>query len=235
MTLFSIKNLSFLSQRIKSSAMQRMTAKQSACRPGETTQQPVLLNRFARIFGARRGESAGRRQPWRNHQLIGSKQLQSDAARESEIHLSAPRRATSSLRSSSKPRSLAERRGFNTKSKPLGITMRDVRRISRTLLFTRFLSCALPSFRGVVRPNRLYSRPFFRANNTKERETRFAPPSYTLLNCAAFLSRKSLGNAFDPTRATVQSTNSALLKLFSGPYRAWLSVRACRHAFSSAP
>jgi hypothetical protein len=35
----------------------------------------------------------------------------------------------------------------------------------------------LPSFRGVVRPNRLYSRPFFRANNTKERETRFAPPS----------------------------------------------------------
>lgn len=177
MTLFSIKNLSFLSQRIKSSAMQRMTAKQSTCRPGETTQQPVLLNRLARIFGARRGESAGRRQPWRNHQLIGSKKLQSNVARQSEIHLSAPRRATSSLRSSSKPRSLAERRGFNTKSKPLGITMRDVRRISRTLLFTRFLSCALPSFRGVVRPNRLYSRPFFRANNTKERETRFAPPS----------------------------------------------------------
>jgi hypothetical protein len=86
------------------------------------------------------------------------------------------------------------RLGFITKSKPCGIVFCPWRRISRTLLFTRFLSWAFPSFRGVVSPNRLITNPFFRANSTKERETRFAPPSYTFLNSALFLSRKSLGN-----------------------------------------
>ena len=86
------------------------------------------------------------------------------------------------------------RLGFITKSKPFGIVLCPWRRISRTLLFTRFLSWAFPSFRGVVNPKRLIARPFFSANNTKERETRLAPPSYTFLNSAAFLSRKSLGN-----------------------------------------
>ena len=86
------------------------------------------------------------------------------------------------------------RLGFITKSKPGGIVVFPARRISRTRLFTRFLSWAFPSFRGVVSPKRLTIKPFFSANNTKEREIRFAPPSYTFLNSAAFLSRKSLGN-----------------------------------------
>ena len=120
--------------------------------------------------------------------------LQAHRLRESPGHVCAPRRAINSLRNSSKSRSFVFRLGFITKSKPFGIVLCPPRRISRTRLFTRFLSWAFPSFRGVVSPKRLIVKPFFRANNTKERETRFAPASYTFLNSAAFLSRKSLGN-----------------------------------------
>ena len=177
MTRFSIKNLSSLLQRIKSSAMQRMAAEQSAGGTGGTAEQSVLFDGLTGIFRTCGRKAAGGRQPRRKNHLVGSQNLQSEVARETEFHSSAPRRALNSSRSSSKPRSFADCLGFNTKSKPLGITVSDVRRISRTLLLSRFLSCALPIFRGVVSPNRLCSSPFLRANNTKERETRFAPPS----------------------------------------------------------
>src|SRR5215510_11197486 len=86
-----------------------------------------------------------------------------------------PRRGRSSRRNSSISQSDADRLGFTTKSNPVGIAAREVRRISLTVLFNRFLTCALPSFRGVVRPKRLYSNPFRRANTTKSRAFRFAP------------------------------------------------------------
>jgi hypothetical protein len=115
--------------------------------------------------------------------------------------------------------------------------LRPWRRISRTLLFTRFLSCAFPSFRGVVSPNRLIAKPFFSANNTKEREIRLAPSSYTFLNSAAFLSRKSLGNvlvvfngdalpAFVPSRLQYKPSTSSLHSLTeSMGFRATTIVR----------
>jgi hypothetical protein len=134
--------------------------------------------------------------------------------------MSIPRSVNSSERNSLKSRSQADRRGFTTKSNPTAFDGSIVRRISRTLLLIRFLSWALPNFRGVVRPNRLWFSPLGSANNTKDRDDFFAPFSYTDSNAAAFFN--------------VTSTNSAWVIRASGLCPAWPSGPAGPRAFSCA-
>src|SRR5438105_6133432 len=133
--------------------MQRMAAKQPPDGAWDPANNAVVFNSLVCVVGARWSEATGGRQPWRNYHFVGSHHFQCEKC--NPTHLSAPRRATNSMRNSSNRRSLTDRLGFSTKSNPGGIDGRDVRRISLTLLLTRFLSCALPSFRGVVSPNRL--------------------------------------------------------------------------------
>src|SRR2546426_929190 len=132
-----------------------MTSEQS--RPGAcaSANQTILFNGFRSVFGASRREPAGCWQPWRDNKLIDSHRPQCESLNDDQTHLSAPRRATNSARNSSNFRSVADPRGFTTKSNPIGIAVRDVRKISLILLLTRLRTCALPSFRGVVNPKRL--------------------------------------------------------------------------------
>ena|ERR1700733_6919455 len=144
-----------------------MAAEQSPEGAGNPADYAILFNGFVSILGACWGEAASSRQPRRNYSFVDAHDFQHkglSARRAGAIacnykprqnHLSAPRRATNSVRKSSSFRSFVERLGFSTKSNPEGIDVRDVRRISLTRLFTRFLSWALPSFRGVVSPKRL--------------------------------------------------------------------------------
>jgi len=160
--------------------MQRMAAEQPCDSARKPSNQTVLLNSFESIFRACRREAARRRQPWRDDNFVSSHTFQYESSRHHGLnHLSARKRPANSVRKSSNSRSLADRLGFTTTSNPVGINVSDVRRISLTLLLIRFRSCALPSFRGVVRPKRLYFNPFGSANNTKERELLFTPLSYT--------------------------------------------------------
>jgi hypothetical protein len=182
--------------------MQWMAAEQTGQGPRQTTRKSVAIDRLKCVFRACRRETTRGRQPRRDDNLVGVDRLQSNGSSKTLTHLSVPRRATSSLRNSSKSRSTVDRLGFTTKSNPFGISAREVRRISRILLLMRFLSCAFPSLRGVVIPNRLYSNPFRTTNTAKERDTRLAPPSYTLLNSAAFFNRKCFGNTFAPAPDT---------------------------------
>ena len=146
--------------------------------------------------------------------------LQRHSPGNGHTHFCAPRRATNSVRKSSKSHSPANRLGLTTKSNPVGIAAQDVRRISLTLLLTRFLSCALPSFRGVVKPKRLYGNPFGSANTTNERDTRFVPPSYTFLKSIAVLRRKDFGNLFVPVSGTI---SKALVVLNRNPFATLVS------------
>jgi hypothetical protein len=94
----------------------------------------------------------------------------------------------------------------------------EVRRISLTLLRIRFLSFALPSLRGVVRPKRLNSNPFGRANTTKEGDIRFAPDLYTFLKSDALLSRKHFGKQFVPSVGTVSNALVMLNRYSLAPF-----------------
>ena len=185
-----------------------MAPEKSANRPGDTTNQPMLFNGSMSVFRASGSEPTGRRQPWRHHKFIDTQGLQAKCLPDNCTcsHLCAPRRVSNSERNSQNFFWIAERRGFTTKSKPAGISARDVRRISLTLLLARFLSWALPNLRGVVRPKRLCSSPFSNANRTKERETFFAPLSYTAWNSSAFRSFKPFGNTVDLPTSMYRST-----------------------------
>ena len=146
---------SLLSHRIESPAMQGMTSEQPPDCTSHSAEEPIIFDGFSRVLSARRCKSAGRRKPRRNDKFVGSHQLDRKCLNNRPTHFSVPRRPISSTRNSSNCRSIAERRGFTTKSNPMGIAGSDVRRISLILLLARFRSCALPSFRGVVRPKRL--------------------------------------------------------------------------------
>jgi hypothetical protein len=172
-------NSNSLSHRIESSAMQRMTSEQARDGTYKSSDQTVLFYGFNSVFGTRRRESAGWRQPWREDELIGPHDFCGESLKYGQTHLSAPRRFTNSSRTCWNSISPADRRGFNTKSNPAGIDGREVRRISLILLLTRFRSCAFPSLRGVVRPKRLCANPFGITNTTNERETLFVPFEYT--------------------------------------------------------
>ncbi len=157
--------------------MQGVAAEQSRGRASDSAKQAVPFNSFGSIFGAGWGEATRGRQPGGNRELIHLQCGQSKLPAKGPDHFSAPSSARISSRSSRKSQSIADRRGFNTKSTPFGINGRVVLRISRIRRLMRFLSCALPSFLGVVSPKRLWCCPLRRANNTKEREILLAPPS----------------------------------------------------------
>ena len=148
-------NSDSLSHRIEPSAMQRMASQYARSGANDSPNETILFDGFLSIFRAGRREPASRREPRRDNELVGSHHFYCESLKDGQTHFSAPRRATSSPRKSSKSRSVADRRGFTTKSNPFGIANWDVRRISRILLLIRFLSCAFPSFRGVVSPKRL--------------------------------------------------------------------------------
>jgi hypothetical protein len=153
-----------------------------------------MFNGFCCVFRTCGRESTGGRQPRRNYQFVHPYGLNCQSSPCRHLHIFAPSSACSSRRSSPKSRSIADLRGFTTKSNPAGTPARDVRRISRTLRLIRLRSWAFPSLRGVVIPKRLCSRPLGSANSTKEREAFLAPLSYTALNSAAVRSRNSFGN-----------------------------------------
>lgn len=98
------------------------------------------------------------------------------------------RSANSSALRSAKSRSPAERRGFTTISTPRGTSGHAVRSISLTRRRILFLLTAMPTFRGVVNPTRLWSSPLASTKTTKERESLLAPLLYTDWNSAEFLS-----------------------------------------------
>ena len=154
MTRFSIRSENSLCQRIESSAMQRVAAQQPRDSFGAATKETVFRDSFGSVLGACRCKTARRRQPRTNDQLVSVNCFECERLGD-HAHLSAPNKPINSARNWSNGRSFADRLGFNTKSNPVGIAVREVRRISLTRLFTRFLSCAFPSFRGVVKPNRL--------------------------------------------------------------------------------
>jgi hypothetical protein len=137
----------------------------------------VALDRFKCIFRTCWRKPAGWRQPWRDDAFVDANCQQADCLSQRYFHCVVPSSDTSSARNSSSVLSPAERRGFNTTSKPEGSNRSEVRMISRTLLLIRFRSCAAPSLRGVVKPKRLRSRPLSFVKTTKEREVFFAPLS----------------------------------------------------------
>jgi hypothetical protein len=155
--------------------MQWMATSKTAQRLPGSTPNAMDLNCLKCIIRTRRGKPACRRQPGRNYQLINTDDGQADDLSNRSLHNAVPRSASNSVCSSPNSLSQAERRGFSTTSKPDGRRNCAVRMISRTLLLIRFLSCAAPSFRGVVSPKRLCSRPFTTVKTTKERDTFFAP------------------------------------------------------------
>ena len=148
-------NSDSLSHRIEPSAMQRMASQYARSGANDSPNETILFDGFLSIFRAGRREPASRWQPRRDDELVGPHHLYSESLKNGQTHLSAPRRFTNSARNSWNSRSPADRRGFTTKSNPAGIDGRDVRRISLTLLLTRFRSCAFPNFRDVVSPKRL--------------------------------------------------------------------------------
>lgn len=140
-----------------------------------STTDSVPRNRLKRVIRTRRREPACRPQPGRNDSLINTNCRKANGLSDRHPHIEGPKSESNSVRNSLNSRSQADPRGFNTTSRPAGKRERDVRIISRTLLFIRFLSCAGPSLRGVVSPKRLCSRPFAIIKTTKEREVFFAP------------------------------------------------------------
>jgi len=155
MTRFSIMNSDSLSHRIEPSAMQRMASEYARAGANDSPTETILFDGFLSIFRAGRREPASRREPRRDNELVGSHHFYCESLKDGQTHFPAPRRLINSARTCWNSKSPAERRGFTTKSNPAGIDGRDVRRISLTLLLTRFRSCAFPNFRDVVSPKRL--------------------------------------------------------------------------------
>ena len=135
--------------------MQGMAAKQARKCVRDSANESISFNGLEGVFRTSRCKATGGRKPWRDNQLVSLHSLYRDRPRNRQTHFSAPSRATNSPRKSSRVRSMTDRRGLSTKSNPSGIAVSEVRRISLILLLIRFLSCAFPSFRGVVKPNRL--------------------------------------------------------------------------------
>jgi hypothetical protein len=77
---------------------------------------------------------------------------------------------------------------------PYGTSGHADRRISRTRRRILFLLTAMPIFRGVVNPTRLWPSPFASTKTTKERESFLAPLLYTDWNSAEFLSLRNPGD-----------------------------------------
>lgn len=152
--------------------MKRMTAQKASYGLTDSPKDSVPLNRFAGVLRTRRRKPAGRAQPGRNHEFVASQKRE----RKSSGHTETPRSESSSVFNSANSRSHAERRGLTTISRPRGTNGHADRRISRILLRIRFLWTARPSFRGVVIPTRLWSRPLASTKTTKERESFLAPP-----------------------------------------------------------
>lgn len=154
MTRFSISSQT-LCQRIESPAMQGMAAEQAPDGPGNSSNHAKMFYGVKCVLRACRSKPTGRTQPGRRNQLICPDSLQCQRSADHSIHVTTPKRASNSDLNSPNCCSFADRRGFMTKSNPLGICVREVLRISLTLLLIRFLSWAFPSLRGVVRPKRL--------------------------------------------------------------------------------
>lgn len=157
--------------------MKRVAAEQAPCGASSSLKKAELFDSLGGVFRACGSEATRGTQPGRDNQLVNSDQFQRESP--AQTHTVTPRSDSNSERTSVMGRSFADRRGFTTKSNPLGISSSDVRMISLTLLLIRFLSWAFPNLRGVVKPKRLYSRPFSSANTAKERDVRFAPLRYT--------------------------------------------------------
>ena len=152
-----------------------MTSEQTANGPKTSANQTIFFDRFCGIFGTRWREPARCRQPRRDDSLIHAYDFHTEVLRPYRIHLSAPRRALSSDCSSSKLRSRTDLLGLTTTSKPAGSSALARRRSSRILLRILLRSCALPSFRGVVKPKRLCSNAFGNIKTTNDREAFFTP------------------------------------------------------------
>lgn len=88
---------------------------------------------------------------------------------------------------------------------PWGHRSRSLRRISRTRRRIRFRSWALPSLRGVVRPNRVISPPFGRTKTTNDRDAFRLPPLYTARNWRGSRSLQPLGNVARTRRSGLRS------------------------------
>jgi hypothetical protein len=201
--------------------MQGMATEQSRQCAQKATGCTVSLDGFSGVLGTRRRETTRSRQPGRNDDFVGAERFQRNGSANAHAHFSPPKRASRSTRTSAKRRLITDCFGFTTKSKPFGINARDVLRISLTFLLIRFLSCAFPNFREVVSPKRLYFFPFFNLNNTKNREVRFEPSSYTLLNSCAVLSRTSFGKMCVSTSATIHRSSNASPRRACVPYLSW--------------
>ncbi len=166
-----VENSGYLN-RIPASSMKRMTPQKTPQRLAGAPKNSVSLYRFGGVLRTRWGEAAAGTQPGRNCKLVAPQERQCKTSG----HTETPRSVSSSGLNSAKSRSHAERRGLTTISTPRGIYGHAARRISRMRLRIRFLWTARPSFRGVVIPSLLYSRPLARTKTTKERESFLAPP-----------------------------------------------------------
>ena len=155
--------------------MEGMTTKKAHQGLPGATNDPVPLDRIVGIFRTGGCESTGRRKPWRNRHFVSLQDSERHRLANASDHAGTPKSDKSSVLNSANSRPKDERLGLTTISKPRGTPGHAVRRISLTRRRIRFLLTAIPIFRGVVSPTRLWSSPLASKKTTKERESFLAP------------------------------------------------------------